>query len=56
MPLIAATPVRIEILDLVLEVVAERGVDRVGAAAGRLDDDVEAVVDEIAVVAERRPA
>ena len=40
-----------QVLDLVLEVVADRAVDDVGAAAGRLDDDVEAVVDEIGIVA-----
>ena len=52
MPLIAADAGEDQVLDLVLEIVAERGIDRVGAAAGRFDDDVEAVVDDVGVVAE----
>ena len=35
----------------IIEVVADRAVDRVGAAAGRLEHLVEGVVDDIGVVA-----
>ena len=50
-PLIAAGAGQGQVLDLGGERVGDRAVDRVGAAAGRLDHLVEAVVDDIDVVA-----
>ena len=51
-PLIAADAGEDEVLDLGGDLVGDRGFDRVGAAAGGLDHHVEAVVDNIGIVAD----